>query len=184
MLRKRRTLYLLQADEEIDLVPLIDCVFLILLFFMLCGQLTTNDRVEQISVPPAKTAKKIELDQPWRHEVLNIGGGPVSAPVRIRCGTVFDSAGLSEVEGHQRLRRLLDQLYDSSPTDPRSAHADRPAVVIELRADSDVPWRTMQTVQQLLADSIDPLTGLPSTSNNRKSFTELLFSTRASDGSQ
>ena len=182
MTHRRRSLLLPLTDEEIDLVPLIDCIFLILLFFMLCGHLTVSERVEQISVPPARTAKKVTLERDWRHEVINIGGGPISDPVRIRFGQSFDSAGLSEVEGLQRLRRLLNLLYDSSPVDQRIDQSDRPMVVIELRADSAVSWRTMQTIQQLLADSIDPLTGLPNQQHARRSFTELLFSTRATDG--
>ncbi len=182
MTHRRRSLLLPLTDEEIDLVPLIDCIFLILLFFMLCGHLTVSDRVEQISVPPARTAKKATLERDWRHEVLNIGGGPSSEPVRMRLGNAFDNVGLSEAEGLQRLRRLLNQLYDSSPIDQRSNLPDRPMVIFELRADSNVSWRTMQMVQQLLADSIDPLTGLPNQQNARRSFTELLFSTRATDG--
>ena len=70
---RRRRLPLHLADYEIDLVPLIDCVFLLLLFFMLCGHLSVTDRVEQITVPPAKTAKSIPPPDRWRHEVINLG---------------------------------------------------------------------------------------------------------------
>ena len=45
-----------QADAEVDLVPLIDCVFLLLLFFMLCGRIAMDQRAEQITVPPTKTS--------------------------------------------------------------------------------------------------------------------------------
>ena len=56
---RSRRLTLQFADTEVDLVPLIDCVFLLLLFFMLCGHISVNNRAEQITVPPAKTAQPI-----------------------------------------------------------------------------------------------------------------------------
>lgn len=62
---RRRHLPLQLADHEIDLVPLIDCVFLLLLFFMLCGHLSVSERAEQITVPPARTAETITPPDQW-----------------------------------------------------------------------------------------------------------------------
>lgn len=129
------------ADHEVDLVPLIDVVFLLLLFFMLCGHLTVTDRVEQITVPPATTAKTITPPDRWRHEVINLGGGRDDLPVRIRVGQTMDSAGLSHIDGLTRLRVLLDRLHAFSDTYLDEASGlQLPQVIIELRADTDVPW--------------------------------------------
>jgi biopolymer transport protein ExbD len=184
MARRRRTFLLPFSDADIDLVPLIDCVFLLLLFFMLCGHLTVTQRAEQITVPPARTAEKIYIDQHWRHEVINFGGERIGDPVRIRFGQSFDSANLSQPEAWRRLRLYLDQLYDSSPSvhHQRTDWPEHKQVIIELRADGEVPWHTIQTAQQILADSIDPITGLPNQRPHRRPFIELLFSTRAEDG--
>ena len=54
------------ADADVDLVPMIDCIFLLLLFFMLCGRITIDQRVEQITVPPTKTATKPEVEFEWK----------------------------------------------------------------------------------------------------------------------
>jgi hypothetical protein len=177
---RRRRLSLLFADLEIDLVPLIDCVFLLLLFFMLCGHISVANRAEQISVPPAKTAQVISPPQDWRHEVINLGGGRANEAVRIRLGSVLDSAGLPPTEGLTRLRALLDQLHAISPTyrDPASGLL-LPQVLIELRIDADVPWHAVQEIQQVLADSIVPATGLPKgIGERRQPFTSIAFSTR------
>lgn len=166
------------ADHEVDLVPLIDVVFLLLLFFMLCGHLTVSDRVEQITVPPATTATTIEPPDQWRHEVINLGGGRADQPVRIRMGQTLDSAGLSHIDGLTRLRALLDRLHAFSDTyvDATSG-LQVPLVVIELRADTDVPWGAVQEVEQVLADNLDPATGLPK-NGPRRPFIHLTFSVR------
>jgi len=166
------------ADAEVDLVPLIDCVFLLLLFFLLCGHLSVNARAEQISVPPARTAQEIKTPDQWRHEVINVGGGRHDDPVRIRIGQVLDTAGLANGEGLGRLRDILDRIHAMSATyrDPTSGLA-LPQVVVELRVDADVPWRAVQEVEQVLADSIEPATGLPK-AGARRPFPRLAFSVR------
>ncbi len=166
------------ADAEIDLVPLIDCVFLLLLFFMLCGTLSLSTREEQISVPPAQTAEKIILKRDWRHEVINLGGGRTGTPVRITMGTVLDSRGTELPEALGALRAILDRLHSASPSYlDRTSGLRLPQVQIELRIDGDVPWRAVQEVQQVLADCIEPRTGLPKT-DHRRPFTTLAFSVR------
>jgi len=109
MAKRRRAFVITYGDTDLDLVPLIDCVFLLLLFFMLCGHLTVSERAEQITVPPARTAEKVKLEKDWRHEIINIGGGTSADAVRIRFGQTFDSANTSEVEAMRQLRVLLDQ---------------------------------------------------------------------------
>jgi Biopolymer transport protein ExbD/TolR len=175
---RSRRLTLPFADSEVDLVPLIDCVFLLLLFFMLCGHISVNNRAEQITVPPAKTAHEIYPPQDWQHEIINLGGGRANEAVRIRLGQTFDSAGLPPYEGLTRLRALLDQLHAISPTyrDPANGLL-LPQVLIELRIDVDVPWLAVQEIQQVLADSIVPATGLPKDINEqRRPFTSIAFS--------
>ena len=145
---------------------------------MLCGHLSVSDRVEQITVPPARTATEIPPPDRWRHEVINLGGGRADQPVRIRVGQAFDSAGLTHGEALTRLRDLLDRLHAFSETydDPASG-LRLPQVVVELRADADVRWRAIQEVEQVLADSIVPATGLPK-DGPRRPFVHLTFSAR------
>ena len=61
----RRRLALMQIDDHVDLVPLIDCVFLILLFFMLVGHLSDRSAADSITVPPGKTAAHITNPAGW-----------------------------------------------------------------------------------------------------------------------
>ena len=177
--------YLAFIDSDIDLVPMIDCIFLILLFFMLCGHITMSEREEQITVPPAMTACKPPDPAGWRREVINIMPSTTLGALRVKIGSGFDSVGLSEAEACVRLRMHLDAFYDNAELYPDPAVIGRrlPQVVIVLRADGDVSFRTLQTMQQLLADSIDPASGMPHDRGAlARPFPNLEFATRDPSG--
>jgi len=90
----------------------------------------------------------------------------------------LDSAGLSHSEGLTQLRALLDRLHAFSVTYLDDASGlQLPQVIVELRADADVPWGMVQEVEQVLADSIVPATGLPK-DGQRRPFIHLTFSAR------
>lgn len=156
----RRKMRLPQQDDHLDLVPLIDCVFLILLFFMLVGRLSTDQRTEQITVPPTKTATKFKDDK-WTREVVNIFGSSKDGdPPRntIRIGNRdYRQTGVNDFTGYVALRGVFDKIYDKAEkyTDPKSG-LSLPKVIVELRADADTEYRVVQEVQQVLTDTIDP----------------------------
>ena len=182
-------LHIEQADDHLDLVPLIDCIFLLLLFFMLCGRMSTDQRTEQISVPPTKTAMKFE-DKKWQREVINVFGTTKAGdPPRnsLRIGTqTFNSKGINDYTGYQQLRTILDQIYDRAEKydDPKGTGMKLPKVIVEIRADANTEYRVVQEIQQILTDGMDltnmqpkkgfnPLNGHP--------FVNLDFTTRKSD---
>jgi biopolymer transport protein ExbD len=151
-------------DEHLDLVPLIDCVFLLLLFFMLCGHLTVSERTEQITVPPARTAMNPRSEPP--RVVLNLR----------RDGIAFAAEAwiaMDGPDGWQAVRHRLDAIWDRAGKGPDGA-----TVVLELRADGDAPWRMVQQFQQVAADVIDPSTSLPRSGTSRP-FRHIDFTVRS-----
>jgi biopolymer transport protein ExbD len=175
------------ADADVDLVPMIDCIFLLLLFFMLCGRITIDQRVEQITVPPTKTATKPEIPAGWEHYVINVygstqGGHPPRNTVRIN-NQNFTSSGQDDYQSYIKLRQVLDQLYDRSEKlpDTKNPALMLPKVVLEIRADADTEYRVVQEIQQVVSDSIDPNNGMkPHAVDPKlmKPFVYLLFTTR------
>ncbi len=157
---RRRKMRLPQQDDHLDLVPLIDCVFLILLFFMLVGRLSTDQRTEQITVPPTKTATKFKGPE-WGREVVNIFGSTQSGdPPRntIRIGNRdYNQKGINDYSGYIALRSVFDKVFDKAEkyTDPKTGMV-LPKVIVELRADADTEYRVVQEIQQVLTDTIDP----------------------------
>ena len=181
----RRKLRLPQQDDHLDLVPLIDCVFLILLFFMLVGRLSTDQRTEQITVPPTKTATKFE-DNKWSREVINIFGSTKDGdPPRntIRIGNRdFNQTGVADFSGYAAMRLIFDKVYDKAEkyTDPKSG-LSLPKVIVELRADADTEYRVVQEMQQVLTDTVDPNNKMQIKKvdpKNMKPFVNIDFTTR------
>lgn len=142
--------HLPQQSDHLDLVPLIDCIFLILLFFMLVGRLSDRS-TEQITLAPGKTAKSITSVMGWSRELITIDD-------HIRIGTLR----IPRDGDLTPLRALLDRIYEQSPfvRDPLTG-SQVPAVTVEIRAGADVPHGSVQAIEQLLTDSIDPRTRHP-----------------------
>ena len=162
MKRHKRSLHLPQSDAEVDLVPLIDCVFLLLLFFMLCGRISTDQRAEQISVPPTKTSSVIIIPANWQHYTINVFGStkegkPPKNTIEVS-GKKFETSGYDNLLGYQKLRDVLNGIYDKSEKYPDAKNKDLklPMVVLEIRADADTEYRIVQEIQQVASDTINP----------------------------
>jgi biopolymer transport protein ExbD len=186
LFRRRRAFHQLHADADVDLVPMIDCIFLLLLFFMLCGRLTTDNRPEQITVPPTKTATKID-EKSWPREVINVSGStqrgqPPRAVFAIGPHR-FVAEGWDDYHAYSQVRALFDEVYARADTyaDPAPTGLRLPRVLVQIRADADTEYRVVQELQQILSDSIDPATMLPNDTAVRRPFTHIEFTTRRPD---
>lgn len=185
---RKRKHKLEHADADLDLVPMIDCIFLLLLFFMLCGRITMDQRVEQITVPPTKTAQKAEQPKDWERIVINVFGSTQNGkPPRntIRINNVnYSASGTDDYTAYQALRKVLDKAYDRAEKfeDTKGSKLKLPKVVLEIRADADTEYRVVQEVQQVVSDTINPYDGMkPKVMSNpeqAKPFVHLNFTTR------
>lgn len=163
VLHKKKRFHLPQADAEVDLVPLIDCVFLLLLFFMLCGRIAMDQRAEQITVPPTKTsAPPPKLAHNWQHFIINVFGStkegkPPRNTIEVS-GKRFETSGYENLRGYQQLRTVLNSIYDKAEKykDPKTTDLMLPQVVLEIRADADTEYRVVQEIQQVASDTINP----------------------------
>ena len=164
---RRRTMT--DTDADLDLVPLIDCVFLILLFFILCGRLSTDQRPEQITVPPGRTAQAAATGP--ERVVLNLRSMPRPALSFGSDGAWIDLAG-----GWSGVRQRLDGIWDRSGKRTVAGGIVSEAV-LEVRADADLPYHLVQELQQIAADAVDADTMRPGRAPGR-SFTALYFAAR------
>jgi biopolymer transport protein ExbD len=144
-------------DAGIDLVPLIDTTLLVLLFFILCGRLTVDERSEQISVPPARAAGT--PDPGPQRLVLNLRGG--TSP-RLGIG----HAELPLAAGWEPVRRRLDAAWDAADKRLQGGVLVADAV-IEIRADADTPYRLVQELQLVASDAVEPDSLLPRSAARR-----------------
>ena len=185
--RKKRRLP--QADEHLDLVPMIDCIFLLLLFFMLCGRLSSDMRTEQITVPPTRTAAKFEDPRGWERILIGVfgktqdGKPPMNTIAMPQIQKQWNSDGVDNYTGYQKMRTELNKIFDKADKydDPKGTGMKLPKVIVELRADAQTEYRVVQELQQVLTDTIDPFNNmLPHNvpPNQLKCFVNLDFTTR------
>lgn len=159
-------------DDDLDLVPMIDCIFLLLLFFMLCGRIAMDQRNEMISVPPTKTSRR-SSDNPAGYErvIISIYGRTQDAGAKAAGGQIprnsikigdyppFHTAGTEKpFDGYIKFRDVLNEIWVKANKEPDSKNPQLqiPKVILELRADSDTEYRVVQEVQQVATDTMDP----------------------------
>ncbi|MDA3962201.1 MAG: biopolymer transporter ExbD [Planctomycetota bacterium] len=165
MARKRK---LAQADIDMDLTPMIDVIFLLIIFFILAGRITSEISNTNITVPPTKTAEKWEKPDDWGHIKIevwgttqdHVGGGEPGFTIKMGLNPEWHSTGShgdAAFNGYQKMRGELNEVFDRADkyTDPVSG-IKLPKVVVELRSDGDTEYRVVQEIQQVATDTVNP----------------------------
>ncbi|MBA3685030.1 MAG: biopolymer transporter ExbD [Planctomycetes bacterium] len=177
-------------DDDVDLNPLIDVITMLIIFFILGGKMSSDIRTEQITVPPTRTATKLDADKGWERIVVNVFGttqnrAGESKPVqKIRIGTKeFTAEGVDNYSAYIGMRELLDRAYERAEKKPdtKGTGLMLPMVVLEIRADADTQYRVVQEIQQIVADSVDPRNNMlpkQQTTADAKPFVNINFTTR------
>ena len=184
---------LAQPDIKLDLTPMIDVIFLLIIFFILAGKITAEISNEQITVPPTKTAERIAVPRGWEQIKIEVWGhtmdpGPnAEASLVVEMGLNrwesrgHDPESADAMNAYRNLRDALDQLYDGSERyeDPNGTGFMLPKVILELRADADTEYRVIQEIQQIATDGNDPYNGMmPKKSDRPRPFVHFHFTTR------
>lgn len=195
MAKKRRKLS--QPDTEMDLTPMIDVIFLLIIFFILAGRITAEISNENITVPPTKTAEKWDKPDEWGHVKIEVwgdtqdhtGGGEPGHVIKMGLHPEWHAVGAHGEQAftaYQAMRQALDDIFARADhyEDPVSK-MKLPKVVIELRSDGDTEYRVVQEIQQVASDTISPFeqNGQYMTPNKKppgelKPFVNFQFTTR------
>lgn len=113
--------------EEFQMAPMIDMVFLLLVFFMCVSSLAEADRGVEIDLPESGESKVPE-------EISNRGMVSVQEDGSIHLGTV--AVTLHELE--ERIRNAL---------------RETPELRVQVRADKDTRFETIQSVLRACAEA-------------------------------
>lgn len=177
-----------QADIKLDLTPMIDVIFLLIIFFILAGKITAEISNENITVPPTVTAEKIEIPKEYQNFKIEVYGntqrpkeGESGMTIEFGLNPPWHSHGSDPKEdaamfAYRRLREQLDTIYDQADYYQENGK-DFPLVKLELRADSDTEYRVIQEIQQIAADANDPFNEMKPKVMKRP-FVEFHFTTR------
>jgi biopolymer transport protein ExbD len=146
-----KALHAAEEELELNLTPLIDVVFNLIIFFMIISDLTQKD-IEQLTLPKASQDEEDVDPKDKGRVIINISkhvpdggdikdwkpGGPVNIKVK---GKLLDLAHLKE------------ELFKYAETDRDLEHENAPSEIFALiRCDKDIRWREVQWVMQAAAD--------------------------------
>lgn len=138
-----------EKDIELDLTPMIDCVFLLLIFFMLISEITQAD-LEQMQLPKAEMAKPDEKPPRDRLVVNIVKQDPTNETVRAGMVKIQGkSYGLGSPELIAKLKREADPDGNGSGREPEAPFVSKRKLLI--RCDRRVEYLYFQQVLMLCA---------------------------------
>lgn len=144
-----KALHAAEEEIELNLTPMIDVVFNLIIFFMIITDLTQKD-LEQLKLPVASQDQEDTNDEKETRVVVNIAKTPVNGSVENwRPGndvTIKVKGQEYDLEG---LRQLL---FKYAETKRDMSHEMQPSeVYVLIRCDKDIRWREVQWVMQQAA---------------------------------
>lgn len=125
-----------EEEPEVDLAPLIDCVFLLLIFFLVATQLSEFEEHLEFSIPPPLTALHESRNTEFRDVSLLKNGTVIIHNIR---------EGLSELPMHD-LRKDRSPLAIADPALAQGIRAiagDDPNIEIRLVSHPEVGFQTV-----------------------------------------
>jgi biopolymer transport protein ExbD len=131
----------MDVEENVacNLIPMIDIMFLMLLFFMLSADLSQR-QIEDVTLPIAEQAKEDPKEKDYETTTVNIVGELDDWHIRIS-GRTFTDWG--------ELKAFLAELAQASPEPGGQPGAFSTSRAIMLRADAKAPYREVQRLIQL-----------------------------------
>jgi biopolymer transport protein ExbD len=138
-----------QTEMEMNMTPMIDVVFLLIIFFMIITDMSQQD-LEELKLPSARAAVPDEPDPKKVRPVLNV---PVSGNVIVKLERIYEPE--KDGDDVSRLERyLLDQARlmraagDVKPLGPGSSIMlpDNPVLI---RADKNTEFKYVQKIMAL-----------------------------------
>jgi biopolymer transport protein ExbD len=123
---------------EMNMTPMIDCTFLLLIFFMIVSEMSSLD-MESLALPYADQAKPPEGDPPDRRVVVNIQREDAKKGfVRIQ-GRNYDKDKLAELIRKEAIKSEREH-------DPEFPKIKIYKLIVLIRCDREAKYETVQWV--------------------------------------
>ncbi|MHC4470807.1 MAG: ExbD/TolR family protein [Planctomycetota bacterium] len=133
-----------QAELELNMTPMIDVVFNLLIFFMIVIDMTQKE-LELLTLPWSESAVEDKGDEEERRVIINVSKSrswDQDAAVEIRV-----KSELYDLDG------LKDLMFKHAETKRDMTHPMKPSEIFAMiRCDKDIRWREVQWVMQACAD--------------------------------
>jgi len=134
------------TDAEMDMTPMIDIVFQLIIFFMLITDMTQKD-LELLYLPPARSASPDETDPKKIRPVINIIS---DGTILVKREVLFDP---ENDDGYAELKQFLSDKARQMPKEPLNEAQPNgpqvPANALLIRADQSTPFKHIQKVMEI-----------------------------------
>ena len=135
-----------ETDMEMNMTPMIDVVFLLIIFFMVITDMTQQD-LEDLTLP---VAVKADPDKPKPGEMRPVVNINIDGTVKVKREKIFDP------EASDQFKKLKAYLADSAAKMEKE-HFNKeagtgpliPANALLVRADQNTPFKYVQKVMEL-----------------------------------
>lgn len=123
---------------EVNMTPMIDCTFLLLIFFMVVSEMSSLD-MESLALPYADQAQPPEVESPDRRVVINVQKDDARKGfVRIQ-GRNYDKDKLAELIRKEAIKSGREH-------DPKFAKIKIYKLFVLIRCDREAKYETIQWV--------------------------------------
>jgi len=143
-----------EEEIELNLTPMIDVVFNLIIFFMIITDLTQKD-IEQLTLPKASQDKEDKADEKETRVIINVAK-EVGPKKQYKTIESWPPGGpvMVKVKGRElNLEQLKEELFKIAETNRDLTHPMQPSeVFVLIRCDKDIRWREVQWVMQAAAD--------------------------------
>jgi len=132
-----------EAEEQVacNLIPMIDIMFLLLLFFMLSADMTQRD-MEDIVLPVANMAQPDPKQKEYKTITANLVGEGDNWYVVIKS---------QPYQNWDMLKNQLAEWAQAEPDPTNKPDQHFTSIAINLRADANAPYKAAQRLIQLLS---------------------------------
>jgi biopolymer transport protein ExbD len=134
-----------RTDDEIDMTPMIDIVFQLIIFFMLITDMTQKE-LEVLILPVAVTASPDKPDPTEIRPIVNIIS---TGSIYVLAEKFYDP---DEDDGYLKLKSYLQQMAAKMPKEPLNDDGTGPPIPANpllIRADQSTPFKHIQKVMEL-----------------------------------
>ncbi|QDU66664.1 ExbD/TolR family protein [Engelhardtia mirabilis] len=131
-----------ETDMEMNMTPMIDVVFLLIIFFMIITDLTQQE-LEQLVLPVAVEAVEDKPDKDERRPIVNI---KQDGTIIVRREVIYTP----EEDDYTRLKEYLVDMAQLMDKDtPEGLSVMVPDDPILIRADENTPFKMIQKIMEL-----------------------------------
>lgn len=132
-----------ETDMEMNMTPMIDVVFLLIIFFMIITDLSQQE-LEDLELPLAEKAQEDKPDPEANRPILNV---KQNGQIIVRREILFDPA-----DGNVDRSKVAAYLATMAAGMKKSEEDGMPDEPILIRADEFTPFREVQKIMQMCAD--------------------------------